>query len=528
MSANQRYADAVTQILTHKGDVEAEGIRRQSDIKIGAISAIGQTVASGVQQYSAQRKDAQIQEIFKTTPDLDEAIRKVTAIDPQRGLTYSKGLAEAKLHAAEMVQIRAKAQREQAEWTANTLGAVKDQAGWTQAIVTLGLAGIDPKAYPAEYDPAIVAQFQRQSLSPKDRAAADAPLVTKPGDIGRDPTTGAALFTNPDKPEPFTLAPGGTRYDATGQVIAQGPAAPAAPFTLAPGATRFGADGTEVARGQTPPPSASGFTLAPGGTRFDANGTAIAHLPDRPRAASSGGGSGSDVHEAIAGMKDGTIPPQLPGRASKEYTAMMAEAHRQGYDLAGAVTDWAATQKHIATLNGAQQTRLMQAIDSLPAMLDRVDDFAAQWKAGGFPLLNSAHLKLAKGGAYGTKAATIANGLEAQIADVTADLGNVYMGGNSPTDHALDLASRSLKAEWSEPVLHKMVTLARDNIQTRRNSILHSQPVGASAGNPYAPPPAASAPAAAPPGRQRVKGPNGETGTAPIGAPMPPGWVVVP
>ena len=205
-------------------------------------------------------------------------------------------------------------------------------------------------------------------------------------------------------------------------------------------------------------------------------------------AAAAGAGSTgalSDVKETVAGMKDGTIPPMLPGRATKEYLATLAEARRQGYDLAGAVTDWSATQKHIATLNGAQQTRLQQSINSLPDMLDKVDALSAKWKGGRFPLLNKANLAAAKGGAYGQDVQSVATQLDAQIADVTADLGNVYMGGNSPTDHALGLAAKALSADWSQKTLKDMTDLARNNVQIRSNSIKNTGVAGASATNPY-------------------------------------------
>lgn len=247
---------------------------------------------------------------------------------------------------------------------------------------------------------------------------------------------------------------------------------------------------------------------------------------DRPRVdVRVGGASGTgDVKETVAGMKDGTLPPLMPGRASKDYTAIMAEAHRQGYDLQGAVTDWNATQKHVATMNGAQQLRLNQAINSLPEMLDSVDALAAKWKGGRFPILNKANLAAAKGGAYGTDVASVANQLDAQIADVTADLGVVYMGGNSPTDHALGLAGKSLKGEWDEKVLHDMVTLAHKNVTIRSHSMKNTGVAGASATNPYgAQPPAAAAPPA-PAGMVRVVGPNGETGSMPSGSALPPGW----
>jgi len=218
----------------------------------------------------------------------------------------------------------------------------------------------------------------------------------------------------------------------------------------------------------------------------------------------------SDVSETVKGMKDGTLPPILPGRATKEYTALMAEAHRQGYDLAGAATDWAATQRHIATLNGSQQLRLNQAINSLPEMLDNVDALASKWQGGKFPVLNRANLALAKGGAYGKEAASIANQLDAQIADVTADLGNVYMGGNSPTDQALQLAGKSLKGEWDEKVLHDMVNLARKNVGIRKNSINSTGVSGASANNPYAPKASTETPSPPPNAQKVTRGPDGK------------------
>lgn len=213
-----------------------------------------------------------------------------------------------------------------------------------------------------------------------------------------------------------------------------------------------------------------------------------------------GQGSESDVKDYVQGMMDGRLPPVMPGRASPMYASIMAEAQRRGFNLAQAVTDWTATQKHTATLNGSQQLRLNQSINALPEMLDKVDTLAQQWKGGRFPILNRANLAAAKNGVYGADVAKVATQLDSQIADVVADLGNVYMGGNSPTDHALGLAAKSLQADWSEPVLRQMITLAKDNVKIRRNSINSTGVAGASADNPYAAP----APAAPPPGTTSV------------------------
>lgn len=179
----------------------------------------------------------------------------------------------------------------------------------------------------------------------------------------------------------------------------------------------------------------------------------------------------SDVAESVKGMKDGTIPPQLPGRASKDYTAIMAEAHRQGYDLAKAAQDWQAQQKYLATLNGAQQTRLRQAIRFTTDSLDVIDDLNTQWKGGRFPMLNKANLALAKNGALGKEAQAIATKLDAQIADLVSELGTVYKGGNSSTDESLKLAAKNLSADWSQSQLASAVDLARQNLKIRANSM---------------------------------------------------------
>jgi hypothetical protein len=198
----------------------------------------------------------------------------------------------------------------------------------------------------------------------------------------------------------------------------------------------------------------------------------------------------SDAKAIADAIMRGEQPPDVKG-LYRNSGPVRAELAKQGYDLMKANLDWQATQKHVASLNGAQQLRLNQSVNALPDMLDSVDALASQWKGGRFPLLNAANLKLAKEGAYGSDVASVANRLDAQIADVTADLGNVYMGGNSPTDHALGLAGKSLQGAWDEKVLHDMVALARKNVAIRRNSItstgvagLSTEPAPASAAPP--------------------------------------------
>lgn len=185
----------------------------------------------------------------------------------------------------------------------------------------------------------------------------------------------------------------------------------------------------------------------------------------------------NDAKEIAAAIIDGTQPPDMRGMYSKS-AAVRAELHRNGYDLRSATIDWEATKKFISTANNAQQLKMRQNIETASHSLDVIEDLSNQWKAGRFPLLNKGRLMAAKSGAMGPQAQSIASQLEGQINDVVSELGGVYMGGNSPTDHALALAKSNLSADWSQQTLNDMIKLARTNLQIRNNSMIHSGPVG--------------------------------------------------
>lgn len=224
------------------------------------------------------------------------------------------------------------------------------------------------------------------------------------------------------------------------------------------------------------------------------------------------GGGANDPKDIASAIISGDQPPTLQG-LYRYGAPVRAELARQGYNLTDAMTDWTAAQKHFATLNGTQQTRLRQAVETATHSLDVIGDLADQWKGGKFPLLNRANLKLAKNGMLGPKAQSIATQLEAQISDVTSELGNVYMGGNSPTDHSLTLAAKNLSADWSNQQLKDALDLARKNLTIRANSIRNIGPIGVSGTNPYAAPAGVSTPAPDAPGKFAVTAPNNKTYT---------------
>ena len=193
----------------------------------------------------------------------------------------------------------------------------------------------------------------------------------------------------------------------------------------------------------------------------------------------------NDVKTAVSGMKAGHLPPILPGRASKDYTALLAESERQGFDLVKANEDWVATQSYLKTLNGAQQTRLRQAVVQVKESVPLVRSLIKEWDSSGLPGLSAANLAAAASGAYGQKQQSLARRLKAQIADMTSELGTVYKGGNSSTDESLKLAAENLSADWGKQTGLDALDQIEQNIRFRQNSM--RLPPVTNEDNPYAP-----------------------------------------
>lgn len=182
-----------------------------------------------------------------------------------------------------------------------------------------------------------------------------------------------------------------------------------------------------------------------------------------------------DVANQIAdAIVAGKQPPDMKGlyRYGGPVRAALAE---RGYDMTKANADWQSVQRWVSTANGSQQVRMRQAANTAYESLDVVDELSArlsqQIPRGRVKVLNRAALVAAQNGAFGPEAQSTATQLGAQITDITSELGNVYMGGNSPTDHALKLAQQNLSADWSEKQLRDATQLARTNLRIRLNSM---------------------------------------------------------
>lgn len=516
------YVQSISQLMMAPAQAQAQGALTAADAQARAQIASGQAwagAAQGIGQSVEQAFDprnqliaAQLDEVKQRRADL-QAFDKAFAQPGGRDAVLSALPGHLKLSVLKQFN---DADESAAKVQEATLGAEKATTGYIQTLAEIAKAhNYDPMAFQGslthakqtfQNNPSLLSQVTAvQNQLMQDPTPATVQSIVDPILKARDAQEKPLIV-------PATPRGGAPAKVLQGdQVIATGsPTAPEQPTSASIAMSAAGGNPQAQAANQllhpTPPaPSQEWKEVMVDGVRTpvfvdpktkqitDLEGKVITNPTQRIRAIPPASTiinpqTQNDVKDAVAAMKEGTAPPLLPGRATKEYLATIAEARRQGFDIERAATDWNATQKHIATLNGAQQKRLMQNINALPEMLDKVDALASQWKGGRFPVLNKANLIAAKNGAYGSEVASVANQLDAQIADVTADLGNVYMGGNSPTDHSLDLASKSLQSNWDEKVLHDMVQMAKANVTIRRNSILNTGVAGASPNNPYAPP----------------------------------------
>ena len=181
-----------------------------------------------------------------------------------------------------------------------------------------------------------------------------------------------------------------------------------------------------------------------------------------------------DMQVIADAIISGEQPPDLKGLYSKS-SGVRAELARQGYNLTKASQDWTATQKYLATLNGAQQLRLRQAINFAYDSLDLVDSLSNEMKAtlsrNGITSISKLNLIAAKNGLYGDDAKSIATRLDNQISDLVSELATVYKGGNGATDESLSLAAKQLNSNWDAKTLASNVDLVRKNLAIRKNSI---------------------------------------------------------
>jgi hypothetical protein len=196
----------------------------------------------------------------------------------------------------------------------------------------------------------------------------------------------------------------------------------------------------------------------------------------------------NDIAEAIV---RGDLPPTLRGLYKNAGPVLAALAKKKlpdgsYFNLSLAALDFDATRKFLATKNNDRQMRIRESISTLehalPLINDLYTELEKELKHTGFKYLDKAQLKIAKN--LPGKAGQLAHQLDAEIVDVIEALANIYMGGNSPTDKALDLAKQQLSSDWNPETFKAALKQAMANVSYRKAAMNASVPF-ASPNNKY-------------------------------------------
>ncbi len=418
----------------------------QQNLQIGQQNIAEGNIKLDAYQAAQQRESA-VQNAIQQAGGIKEALPEIMKIDPDTGFKYQKELdawdkagTDKKISTLDLHQ-------KKLERMSQIAGGITDEPSMRMAADTMKNEGlIDDNQYSIysqmPYDPQVVKSFQQQAMTTKEQLDQQKQDLASKKEIDQAAETKRhnIAMENPASIKEYDLA------------------------------------------------KSQGYK----GTFSDWQ----QHAANLRKAASSASG-GVDTNDAGAiadAIISGDQPPLLTGlyRMAGPVRASLA---KKGFDLSTATRDWTAIQRHLSTLNGAQQERLRQAISTASDSLDVLDDLYKQWQqvgpASGFKVFNRAALAAAKQVPGQTGA--VAQALETQIADLTSELGTVYKGGNGSTDESLGLAAKNLSGDWNQETWDKAMKLAHTNVRIRKNSILNSAPVGVSANSPYTPPAAGEA-----------------------------------
>jgi len=176
----------------------------------------------------------------------------------------------------------------------------------------------------------------------------------------------------------------------------------------------------------------------------------------------------------VAGRQPPTLTNMGRGGLAGEVRRKLEEDH--GYDLNGAGLDFGATQSFLRSANNPLAVRMRGSASTAFESTRLIDKLSEQLKQidpelrGGLAPLNRARLAIAMNGPD-PKLRALARQLNGQIQTVIFELGNVNMGGNSPTDQGMKRAAAELSSDWDDATLRSMTELARQNLRIRLNSI---------------------------------------------------------
>jgi len=178
-----------------------------------------------------------------------------------------------------------------------------------------------------------------------------------------------------------------------------------------------------------------------------------------------------EIQQTAQGIISGKLPPDR--KYYRDTLRVDAELQKQGFNMSDASQEWKATQKFLSSVNSEKQVRLRQAISSVKDALGGLDTLNQEMARSNFAPLNKAQLAI-----QANSGNPLATKFLGQINIIQDELGQVFMGGNSPTERALELAAQTLKGNWSQDQLKAAMDNVRANLGYRENAINHASVQG--------------------------------------------------
>lgn len=148
-----------------------------------------------------------------------------------------------------------------------------------------------------------------------------------------------------------------------------------------------------------------------------------------------------------------------------------AELERRGVNVADLQKQAIAETKLAQTLNGPQQTRLRQSIDSTLQGLDELDSLNQEFQRTGIKSFNKAQIEALKNGAGTPEQQDIAQRFVTQMTGLQDEFGNVVMGGNSVTDKVLALSGKIFNSDYNNTTVTATTKQARRLLKMRKDAI---------------------------------------------------------
>jgi len=188
-----------------------------------------------------------------------------------------------------------------------------------------------------------------------------------------------------------------------------------------------------------------------------------------------GSASEEELSSVVDGMAKGTQNPNLTAYSRNDRTRLSALAEKRGINLNQFAGEYNATQKFLQTKNSIKQVQLRQGIDSVQQSVKHLRDLNEEFKRTGWTPANKAEIVLAMTGTNPAKR-EIATKYLTQLNVLTDEMGQVFMGGNSPTDRALKLAGEIFNKDFGFDQMNAALDTVDTNLQFRLNAMDSTEP----------------------------------------------------